>query len=132
MKLKLLLMMLTSTPVFAAKPETLTDYLVIQTKLAGDSMAGVSAMATKISDTEKGTKTAAISKKLSESKNIEEAREHFKSLSKEIVATTSKKELGSLKVAYCPMARAKWIQKEVEVRNPYYGASMLECGSIED
>ncbi|MFN3710095.1 MAG: efflux RND transporter periplasmic adaptor subunit [Alishewanella aestuarii] len=36
--------------------------------------------------------------------------------------------------AYCPMARdgegASWLQREVELRNPYFGAMMLRCGDI--
>lgn len=39
-------------------------------------------------------------------------------------------------IAYCPMALqgkgASWIQRGKEVRNPYYGAYMLACGSIEE
>ena len=36
--------------------------------------------------------------------------------------------------AYCPMARdgegASWLQREAELRNPYFGAMMLRCGDI--
>jgi len=116
---------------FAAKPESLNTYLEIQEKLASDSFAGVSVLANKIADNEKGSKTEKIAKKLSQSKNIEEARAQFKTLSQEMIASTNKKDLGDLKVASCPMANAKWIQKGTDVKNPYYGSSMLECGSIE-
>jgi hypothetical protein len=30
---------------------------------------------------------------------------------------------------YCPMVKANWLSKESAVKNPYYGASMLTCGS---
>ena len=30
---------------------------------------------------------------------------------------------------YCPMVKANWLSKEAAVKNPYYGASMLTCGS---
>ncbi len=37
---------------------------------------------------------------------------------------------------YCPMAfnneGAYWVSNESTIRNPYFGASMLECGSVED
>lgn len=47
-------------------------------------------------------------------------------------------ELGALAdgwyEAYCPMARngegASWLQREAELRNPYFGAMMLRCGDI--
>lgn len=36
--------------------------------------------------------------------------------------------------AYCPMARdgegASWLQREAELRNPYFGTMMLRCGDI--
>ena len=38
-------------------------------------------------------------------------------------------------VARCPMAfdnrGARWLQDSAEIRNPYFGASMLTCGSVE-
>jgi len=38
--------------------------------------------------------------------------------------------------AYCPMAfddkGAPWIQRDDEIRNPYFGASMYRCGDISD
>jgi hypothetical protein len=40
------------------------------------------------------------------------------------------KDLPGMKVAYCPMAKRSWIQKEDAIRNPYYGKSMLTCGSF--
>jgi hypothetical protein len=37
---------------------------------------------------------------------------------------------------YCPMAfnnrGANWVSTEAEIRNPYFGSEMLECGSIQD
>ncbi|MFP6646637.1 MAG: hypothetical protein VCF24_24210 [Candidatus Latescibacterota bacterium] len=34
--------------------------------------------------------------------------------------------------AYCPMVSAPWLQTEMDLRNPYYGSSMLTCGWIDD
>ena len=37
---------------------------------------------------------------------------------------------------YCPMAfnnkGAYWLSNQATIRNPYFGAEMLECGKIED
>ena len=37
-------------------------------------------------------------------------------------------------IAFCPMADddrgARWIQKQGEIANPYFGASMLKCGEF--
>ena len=68
---------------------------------------------------------------------IEEARKKFKNLSRSTIDYV--KELqGQIKgaekiyVYYCPMADASWLQKEEGTRNPYYGLSMLKCGSVKD
>ncbi len=31
---------------------------------------------------------------------------------------------------YCPMKKAHWLSKEKEIKNPYYGSSMLTCGKV--
>ncbi len=68
---------------------------------------------------------------------IEEARNRFKNLSRLIINYV--KELqGQIKgaekiyVYYCSMADASWLQKEEGTRNPYYGSSMLKCGSVKE
>jgi Cu(I)/Ag(I) efflux system membrane fusion protein len=37
-------------------------------------------------------------------------------------------------IQHCPMADsnkgADWLSKEKEIRNPYFGASMLKCGEV--
>ena len=32
---------------------------------------------------------------------------------------------------YCPMKKSYWLSNEKEIRNPYYGSSMLSCGKVE-
>ena len=38
-------------------------------------------------------------------------------------------------VDYCPMANndqgAEWLSTEKEIKNPYFGASMLKCGEVK-
>jgi hypothetical protein len=63
-----------------------------------------------------------------EFKSIDELRISFKKLSELYLAEGSKKEMKDLQKASCPMAEAKWVQKKGNLRNPYYGKSMLECG----
>lgn len=31
---------------------------------------------------------------------------------------------------YCPMKKAYWLSMEKEIKNPYYGSSMLTCGKV--
>jgi hypothetical protein len=33
---------------------------------------------------------------------------------------------------YCPMKDSYWLSAEPAVKNPYYGAAMLNCGNISD
>lgn len=32
---------------------------------------------------------------------------------------------------YCPMKKRYWLSKEKEIRNPYYGKKMLNCGNVD-
>jgi len=45
-------------------------------------------------------------------------------------------ESGELYVAHCPMALndkgASWVSNSKEIRNPYFGESMLTCGSVKE
>ena len=116
-----------------------TPYLQVQTALAGDQMTGLSthaqAIATAATTLGQGAeKIAASAKKLGEAKDIAAARTAFGELSVAITeyAQATKSGFGpDVKLAYCPMADKPWLQKEKDIRNPYYGASMLTCGSFK-
>tara|TARA_R110002049_G_scaffold309168_1_gene517832 strand:+ start:1704 stop:2255 length:552 start_codon:yes stop_codon:yes gene_type:complete len=65
---------------------------------------------------------------------IAHQREHFKILSKDItdmVAITGTKS--TLYEQFCPMydKGSAWLSTSNEVRNPYYGSSMLKCGKVQ-
>jgi hypothetical protein len=71
-------------------------------------------------------------KKLTESalkaEDLKTLREAFQPLSESI----AKAELpNGMAVAYCPMVKAHWVQKNGKVANPFYGSSMLRCGTIK-
>lgn len=38
----------------------------------------------------------------------------------------------TLYVAYCPMAKASWLQATEELANPYMGPKMLKCGEVTE
>jgi hypothetical protein len=66
--------------------------------------------------------------------DIKHQREHFKLLSKDLIdlvaiAGTDMK----LYEQYCPMYEggSAWLSMNEEVRNPYYGSSMLTCGKVQ-
>jgi hypothetical protein len=111
-------------------PNSLETYLHIQKKLASDSFEGVVEAAKLIQKNERGDLSEA-GLILSKSKNIKEARENFKKVSNLLIRSTSEKDRRGAKVAFCPMAQARWLQRGDTIENPYYGASMLECGRFE-
>ncbi|HUH19187.1 DUF3347 domain-containing protein [Albibacterium sp.] len=69
----------------------------------------------------------------SNANNIEVQRDSFKKMSEQVYALVSAFGGGrKLYKAHCPMVDANWLTEKNEVRNPYYGESMLTCGSIDE
>jgi hypothetical protein len=76
------------------------------------------------------TKISVAAKDLSKAKDIKAMRKAFNDLSKPLAMWTTMVKPVGINVAYCSMAPGSWLQKGEEIRNPYYGASMLKCGEI--
>lgn len=69
---------------------------------------------------------------------IDHQREHFITLSSNLTTLVKALKING-ETAYsqfCPMANngkgAYWLSKEDKVKNPYYGKSMLTCGSVKE
>jgi len=116
-------------------------YLAIQKELTKDSIKGVDQHASAIAKAVKGDDMKMLSpdvakqaETLAAAKDIKKAREAFKPLSASLVKylADNKAGKGTYHEAYCPMAKASWLQTEKEVRNPYYGKSMLDCGTLKN
>ena len=60
----------------------------------------------------------------------QEARLAFGVLSEILVESYDLIPEGSVKVAYCSMAKKHWFQTGDEISNPYYGSKMLRCGQF--
>lgn len=75
--------------------------------------------------------------KISASKDVSKQRETFALLSKNIyeLVKVSKQETPVF-YQHCPMYNngkgANWFSKEEAIKNPYYGAQMLTCGSVQE
>jgi hypothetical protein len=133
-------LMLSRTAAAADLPAALVDpYLEVQVALAGDQFAPIAKHAKAIEaaamalgkDAEKLVERA---KQLGVAKDIAAARTAFGELSGELEAYATKTKSGfgpDVKLAYCPMASKPWLQKGTEIKNPYYGSSMLTCGSFK-
>lgn len=141
----------------AASIKTMVDhYLHIKTALANDQPAeaakGATAMGEAIKKLDKSLLTAEqknafdkVGDKLAEhaeqikanAGKIKEQRSHFVLLSESVYELA--KSFGAGRPLYhdhCPMARdnqgAMWLSEEKEIKNPYFGAEMPKCGSVEE
>ena len=77
-------------------------------------------------------KLAFDSRHISESTDIHHQREHFTSLSANMVTLAKQATLSQQPVYedYCPMKKAYWLSSETAIKNPYFGSSMLTCGKV--
>ncbi len=71
---------------------------------------------------------------LSAQKNLEGQRKAFAPVSSDIwsLVKTTQGHSRDLYYQYCPMKKTYWVSNEADIKNPYYGASMLKCGKVSD
>lgn len=115
-------------------------YEKIRKALAADqlkvSQASAKVFATKASQNKSQDKKefqalSLAAKKLSQSKDLKNARLSFGALSKALISLLHEhKGTKGLQAYQCPMAKGykKWIQADVKMANPYMGKKMLKCG----
>jgi len=126
-------------------PKTTTaalDRLVaIQKSLAADSLDHVAHQAKAIAKAVHAHEidglaheTAAQADSVAGAKDIKKVREAFKKLNASFVAFLKQNpdKSGTYRIAYCPMAKADWVQTGDTIANPYFGSSMLKCGSFKN
>jgi Cu(I)/Ag(I) efflux system membrane fusion protein len=115
------------------------SYLEIQTQLASDKTDGVKASATSLASRaealgDAGAPVAKAAKAVADAPDLKAAREAFGPLSDAVIAAAKAegwKDLGDVKLAYCPMVKRSWLQKEEKINNPYYGSAMATCGEFK-
>ncbi len=142
----------TTAPAATADGEALVldsffkPYLTIQTSLAGDDLAKAKAGAVRLGEairsadgtTEISAGLEISARLIGEAPDIDSARRGFRDLSHQMMQLVNETETApgmTLYVAHCPMAFSgeggTWIQADKTVANPYYGAGMLRCGSVQ-
>jgi hypothetical protein len=75
----------------------------------------------------------AVAKQLEKTTKLADARVAFGALNEAIVAYMDAQKLSpasGIRIAFCPMVKKPWLQRDGELRNPYYGSAMLTCGSF--
>lgn len=118
------------------------QYLLLSKALVNSDMAGAkeAGMAVELGAKaiSNGGKLASLAAKITAAANIEAQRILFSDLSNEMLAKVKAVGLqsGEVYVEYCPMALndkgASWLSNQKEIKNPYYGESMLECGEVKE
>ncbi|RYY42837.1 MAG: DUF3347 domain-containing protein, partial [Chitinophagaceae bacterium] len=65
--------------------------------------------------------------KISSTKDLNKQRQYFADLSSNMATVAKSLKLSSqpIYLQYCPMKKASWLSSEKQIRNPYYGSSML-------
>jgi protein SCO1/2 len=123
----------------AANLKALVDaYLRVQRALHADGIAGLASDARAIAAEAAalgaaGAPIQAAAADLEKATTLAAARAAFGGAGDAIVRYA--KESGArfeddVKVAYCPMANRRWLQKGDVVQNPFYGKAMSDCGRI--
>lgn len=116
-------------------------YLKIQDSLASDSLNGVAGNANAIAKAVEGDSmkmlpeaVATQAEVLAKASDLNSARSAFKPLSNSLIKYLGDHNVpaGTYRVAYCPMARASWLQSDTSIRNPYFGRGMLTCGVFKN
>lgn len=130
------------TKYYALKNALIADNSTLASKSAGSLLAEIDAIKMESLSASEHTfwmkyyqKLKADATKISTSKDIEKQRVAFSSLSNNMWSTVKGlkiKNNGTIYVDYCPMKDAYWLSKESAIKNPYYGKSMLTCGSIKE
>lgn len=80
----------------------------------------------------------AAAAKIAAADNLDVQRKLFAELSNDFIARVKSSGLaaGEVYVEYCPMALndkgASWLSNRKEIRNPYFGESMMTCGEVKE
>ena len=120
-----------------------SDYIGIKSALASDDAGKASAAAAEFFKTSSSARKALSegqlnvlrkdAKTIADSKSISVQRKTFHNLSENMIALSKEYKLSQelVYVQYCPMAEGSWLSDESKIINPYYGKSMLSCGSVK-
>jgi hypothetical protein len=115
------------------------SYLTIQSHLAADQLADVKAPARAIAARaatlgKEGANIAKAATSLESAADFKSAREAFGALTDAVLAAGNAegwKDVEGVRLTFCPMVNRSWLQKDGQIRNPYYGKAMLTCGEFK-
>jgi hypothetical protein len=105
---------------------------------AAEAKVASNAIEAGIKEVPGGQTIAANAAKITAAADIEAQRTAYSALSNDFIALVKKSGLstGELYVDYCPMALndkgAYWLSANKEIRNPYFGEKMMNCGEVKE
>jgi hypothetical protein len=115
------------------------SYITIQQQLAADKAGEIKGPARAIAAQaatmgKNGAAIAEAANSLEAASDLNAAREAFGALTDAVLAAGKAegwKDVEGVRLAFCPMVKQSWLQKGEQIRNPYYGNSMLTCGEFK-
>ncbi len=108
-------------------------YELVRAALAADSLSDAAPHAKALAATAEAAGGAAAKKAadlLASAKNIEDARKNFGDLSVVLVPLFQAEKIPGTTAYMCSMKDRPWVQRGDKIANPYYGKSMLTCGTV--
>jgi len=79
-----------------------------------------------------------LSEKIAATDDVKLQRINFLQLSQDVIPLVKglKTKTSPIYVAYCPMANegngGYWLSAQKEIKNPYYGDEMMDCGEVKE
>ena len=136
----------TPNPTSTADPEAIAKlneqirlYLPIAKSLASDDPTTAATAAAKFAEATEDSTIREHAETIAAADTLKPQRKSFETLSTKVIAQVRANGLdrvGNAYVVHCPMAGndkgADWISNVPKVLNPYYGDSMLNCGSVTE
>lgn len=119
----------TTTPVVQA----FEHYELVRAALASDRLSDAAPHAKTLADRAEAAGGAEAKKAadlLAAARNIEDARKHFGDLSTIFVPIFQAAAIPGTTAYTCSMKQKPWVQRGDKIENPYYGKSMLACGTV--
>lgn len=120
-------------------PNLLNSYLAIKNALVLSDLKTAKAAITEFQKKITAEKTFSQKKdlqiaidKMANVNSLEKERAAFNEVSTLFWKVVKSADMASTPVyyQYCPMKKAYWLSIEKDIKNPYYGASMLTCGKV--
>lgn len=126
----------------AQQDTVLKNYLQLKDALVLSNAQQAQTAAQQLAGSLKNNDTYTTAYKMTDSiattTDLAQQRSTFTNLSNQLIELLRKASLakGSFYVQFCPMANegngGYWLAAEEEVRNPYYGDEMLNCGEVKE